>query len=149
MPMFLVSIIIQLALVVHAIKTGRNTIWIFIIIFAPVVGTLAYVIVELLPELIGSRSGRNAKAKLSQAINPGKGLREAEERYALAGTVKNAMLLAEQFLQHERCADARMMYTRCLTGIYADDPHLLLGLATAHYGLQEYDEALRCLDQLK
>lgn len=148
-PIFLISILIQLALVIHVFKTGRNTVWIFIVLFAPVVGALAYVILELLPELFGSRSGRNARAKLTQAINPGKALREAEERYAMAGTIKNAMLLAELYVQDGRFADAKKLYQDSLTGIYADDPHLLLGLATAHHGLQEYADAVRCLDQLK
>lgn len=148
-PIFILSILIQLALVIHVFKTGRNTVWIFIVIFAPVVGSLAYLVLELLPELFGSRSGRNARAKISQAINPGKALREAEERYAVAGTVKNAMSLAELYLQDARYADAKTLYQRCLTGIYADDPHLLLGLATAHHGLQEYSDALSCLDHLK
>ncbi|HTR00016.1 MAG TPA: tetratricopeptide repeat protein [Candidatus Acidoferrum sp.] len=149
MPWFLISIAIQLAAVVHIIKTGRNTFWIYIVIFAPVVGTMAYAIVELLPELTQSRTGRSAKTKFVNIINPQKNLRAAEERYAVTNTVKNAMLLAEQYLHHDRVADAKALYQRCLTGIYADDPHLLLGLATAHYALAEYAEALRCLDQLK
>jgi hypothetical protein len=40
---------LQLLLIIHVIKTGRNTLWIFLLIFVPLVGGLAYLIVEVLP----------------------------------------------------------------------------------------------------
>ena len=57
MPIFILSILIQLALVVHAIKTGRNSSWVFILLFFPLIGGLAYLIVELLPSMGQSRGG--------------------------------------------------------------------------------------------
>ena len=47
----ILSIAIQAALIVHAIKTGRNTLWIWAIALLPPLGPIAYVAVELLPEL--------------------------------------------------------------------------------------------------
>ncbi len=40
MPILAVSFLLQLILIVHVIKTGRNTIWVFVLLFAPVVGGL-------------------------------------------------------------------------------------------------------------
>ena len=59
MPILAVSVLLQLILIVHVIKTGRNTIWVFVLLFAPVVGGLAYLIVELLPEFMNSRASRS------------------------------------------------------------------------------------------
>ncbi|MEJ0008406.1 MAG: hypothetical protein WDM77_19110 [Steroidobacteraceae bacterium] len=48
-------IILEVLLVIHVLKTGRNTLWIWLIIFLPMAGGIAYVIVELIPELSRSR----------------------------------------------------------------------------------------------
>ena len=46
LPLIL-SIAIQALLVVHCIKTGRNQIWIWVLILLPVAGPVAYVAVEV------------------------------------------------------------------------------------------------------
>lgn len=149
MPLLVLSILVQLALVVHVFKTGRNTTWVFILLIFPLIGTLAYFIVELLPELMGSRTGHRARKKLSTVMDPTKGLRAAEDSYAVAGTVKNAMVLAEQYLERGRFAEAKELYLRSMSGIYRDDPVLLMGLAQAQFGLGEHQAALDNLDTLK
>ncbi len=149
MPIFIVSLLIQLALVVHVIKTGRNTTWVFILIFAPMIGGLAYLIVEILPELMNSRGARKARKSFSRAVNPDKDLRAASQTLAVADTVQNAIILAEQCLERGRFAEAKELYLRYLKGLHADDPILLLGLARAQFGLEDYRGAEQSLDTLK
>src|SRR5690242_2182741 len=117
MPIFIVSLLIQLALVVHVIKTGRNTTWVFILIFAPMIGGLAYLIVEILPELLNSRGARKARRSFSRAVNPDKDLRAASQTLAVADTVQNAIVLAEQCLERGRFAEAKELYLRYLKGL--------------------------------
>ena len=53
-PLYLIpilSIAVQAALIVHVIKTGRNMLWILAIALLPLVGSIVYVVVEVLPEL--------------------------------------------------------------------------------------------------
>jgi hypothetical protein len=49
MLFYILPILIQVGLVVHVIKTGRNTIWIWVLVLLPGVGSLAYLVVEVLP----------------------------------------------------------------------------------------------------
>jgi hypothetical protein len=149
MPFFILSLIIQVALVVHVLKTGRNTLWVFLLIFAPVIGTLAYVIVELLPEWTNSRTTRKGRRSLSLAINPNKHLEAAANKLAVADTVQNAITLAEESMRRARYAEAKELYERSLTGIYADDPVLLLGIAKAQFGLDDFAGVLHSLTELK
>jgi len=149
LPLIILSILVQLALVVHIIKTGRNTTWVFIVLFFPLIGSLAYFIVELLPELLGSRTGRTAAKKVAKAINPDKELREAVERYEIAATPKNALTLANAHLQHGHYAEAKELLVRARVGLFSDDPDMMLGLSSAHFGLGEYAETLLLLDELK
>jgi len=58
MPLLILSGIIQLALVVHVLKTGRNTYWIWLILMVPFIGAAAYLIIEIGPELNGSPGGQ-------------------------------------------------------------------------------------------
>jgi len=56
----ILSIAIQAALIVHVIKTGRNMLWIWAIALLPLVGSIAYGAVEILPEVMGGRTARRA-----------------------------------------------------------------------------------------
>ncbi|MCC6706483.1 MAG: tetratricopeptide repeat protein [Gammaproteobacteria bacterium] len=149
MPLLVISIIVQLALVVHIIKTGRNTTWVFIVLFFPLIGTLAYFIIELLPELTNTNAAKSAQRSIAHAVDPDKAMREATEQYALARTAQNALALAELHLAKGNFAEAKELFQRSLSGVHSDDPDLLLGLAHAHFGLAEFAETLRALDDFK
>ena len=44
------TFVLQITLAVHAVRTGRPFIWIFIILIFPLMGSLIYIIAELIPE---------------------------------------------------------------------------------------------------
>ncbi len=44
----------------HAIKTGRINYWLLILIFLPGLGSIAYLLIEVLPEMRNSRAARRA-----------------------------------------------------------------------------------------
>ena len=56
----ILSIAIHAGLIVHVIKTGRNMLWIWAIALLPLVGSLAYVVVVVMPEALGGRTARRA-----------------------------------------------------------------------------------------
>ena len=73
----ILSIAVQVGLIVHVIKTGRNMLWIWALALLPLVGAIAYVAVELLPELMGGRTARRAKSGMQRMIDPDRALRRA------------------------------------------------------------------------
>jgi hypothetical protein len=148
-PIFIVSLVVQIALVVHILRTGRNMTWVFIVLFFPLVGTAAYVIVELLPEWTGSRTGVQMRRKLAKLANPDRDLQQASQNFAVADTVQNAIVLAGECLAKERFAEAKELYERALRGVHSEDPVLLLGLAKARFGLGDAAGTVQTLDQLK
>ena len=149
MPLLILSLIIQVGLVVHIIKTGRNTAWVFIVLLFPVVGAIAYAIVELLPEFTNSRTGHRARRGIAKAVDPDRDLREARVRFEAADTAQNAIALAERYLDRSMYAEAKPLYERFLTGVYSGDPALLQGLARAQFGLEEFDGTVTTLDRLR
>ncbi len=44
------TFILQIVLAVHAVRTRRPFIWVFLILIFPLMGSLIYVIAELIPE---------------------------------------------------------------------------------------------------
>jgi len=66
----ILSIAIQVGLIVHVIKTGRNMLWIMALAFLPVVGSIAYVVAEVLPEVLGGRTARRAKSGVQRMMDP-------------------------------------------------------------------------------
>jgi hypothetical protein len=150
MPLlFGLSILVQILLVIHIMKTGRNTYWIYLVIFAPLIGSVAYLIIELLPEFFATRTGRKLSQNLDNAINPHRDLKKAALNLEIADTVENARRLAQQCLDSGRFADARDLFRKSLNGLYHDDPNLMLGLAQSEFGLGEFQQVKNTLDELK
>ncbi len=150
MPYWLYSalpIILDVLLVIHVFKTGRNTLWIFLIIFLPAVGAIAYFIVELLPELLRSRTLQATRRSVKQALDPEAQLRRLQDEAQVTQNIASSQRLAEELLRHNRFQEAAAVYRRILTGLYAHDPDLMLGLARAQFGAGEASAARATLDE--
>jgi hypothetical protein len=142
------SLIIQIALVVHVLKTGRAIYWIYLIMFIPVVGWVAYLIVEVLPDLSGNRRARSAIRGLRKTLDPEADIRHHQRMLQLSGSVDAARHLAGELVASGRFAEAIERYKEALTGLYEHDPDLLLGLAQAQFGNGEFANARATLDTL-
>jgi hypothetical protein len=142
------TLIIQIALIVHVFRTGRPMYWAFIIFFLPAVGSIAYAIVELLPEWSGSIRGQRAMRSVKKTLAPGAELRRRERHLGMSGSVDAARHFARELAENGRFAEAIEHYENALTGLYEHDPDLLLGLAEAQFGDQRYEDAQETLERL-
>jgi hypothetical protein len=140
--------LIQIGLIVHVLRTGRNMYWVFILIIAPGIGGLAYFIVELLPDLMSNQRARRAVRGVRKTLNPGAGLRHRQREHKLSGSVDAARHLANELIESSRYDEAIQHYESALTGLYEHDPDLMLGLATAQFGNEQYEDARATLDLL-
>jgi hypothetical protein len=145
---WLVPLALQLLLIIHVIKTGRNTFWIFLLIFVPLVGGLAYLIVEVLPGIGKSRAARVAGTAVAKAINPSQRRRELESLLSLQDTVRNRLDLAEEYLAAEEPHKAVEVLQSCLAGVHASDPELRRSLARALLASGRGADALPLLERL-
>jgi hypothetical protein len=145
---WLLPIALQVALVVHVIRTGRNTLWIWLIVFVPVVGAIAYFVVEILPGIFGSRAARQAASNFKKTIDPTRDLRQAQRRLQATDSIESRRRLADELVAHGQYDEAIEHYRSGLTGIYSHEPVLLLGLANALFGKGQLAEARQTLDDL-
>jgi hypothetical protein len=147
MPFLLIPIL-QILCVVHVVRTGRDRMWIYILLFLPGIGVVAYAIAEILPGVFGSRTARGLHSQAISHLDPGREVRRRRDALEEADTVENRRLLAEALLAAGQFLEAQEVYRAVLTGIHADDPGMLLGMARAAYGAGDYDVALHTVRRL-
>jgi hypothetical protein len=148
MWLLILSYVIQALLIVHVIKTGRNQLWIWVLVLLPGVGVIAYVAAELLPEMLRSRTAQRTARGFKKAIDPGAQLRRYENEARVAGNVASRQRYAEELVRHGRHDDAIAQYTQALSGLYEHDPNLMLGLAQAQFSKGDASAARSTLDEL-
>jgi hypothetical protein len=148
-PLIVLSLLVQAGLIVHVIKTGRNMLWVWAIALLPLAGSSAYIVVELLPELLGGRTARRAKTGIGRMMDPNRDLRRASAEVAISGNVDARRRLAEELIEREQFDGAIDVYRGGLTGIFEHDPTLLLGMARAQFAKQDYKAARASLERLK
>jgi hypothetical protein len=149
MPILIMSIIIQVTLIIHVIRTGRPNWWIFLILFAPGIGSGVYILLEILPNTGIFPALRKAEQKVVKAMDPTRELRAAQDAFDLAPTVGNRMRLADASVEVGDFANAEALYSDCLAGQFVDDPAALLGHARTLVELGRNEEALNRINQLR
>lgn len=144
----LITLIAQVLLVVHCIKTGRNFLWVWVLILLPPIGPLIYVAIEILPELFRSRTTQRTVRNLRRAVDPQQELRRLGEQARHGNDVASRQRYADELSRHGKHAEAIAIYRQCLSGLYEHDPNLMLGLAQAQFGQNDPAAARATLDDL-
>jgi hypothetical protein len=144
----ILSIIVQVLLIVHCIKTGRNTIWIWVIALLSYAGIIAYIAVEMLPELFESRTARRTARNVKKVLDPHADLRRYEDEARMGGNVASLQRYAEELSRQGRHDEAIAQYRKALTGLYEHDPNIMLGIARAQFDKGDASSARQTLDDL-
>jgi hypothetical protein len=149
MPYLITIVGLQVLCVVHAVRTGRTQPWIFILVFLPLVGSIAYLLVEILPEMANTRRARRVLTDVKTVLDPDREYRERKAQAELAGTPAAKSELAEECMRRSMHEEAASLYRSALTGLHADDPQLLLGLSRALVEKGDFAECQQTLDHLR
>lgn len=148
MPFAVLLLLIQIAFAVHVVRTGRETFWIYLIIFIPLIGCIVYFITQVLPDMGQSHGVRRAARTLIKAVDPERELRRRKDELTLADTIDNRMRLAEECIDAGFYADAIGLMQDALKGPHEQDPHLLLSLAKAEFGAGLFAQTRQTLERL-
>jgi hypothetical protein len=149
MPYAVISVIVQALLIIHVLKTGRDFRWIFLLIFLPGIGPLIYVIMEILPGITGGLGARRAARRVGKLVDPGRSLRQHQLDYERSRNVDTATRLANELVREGRYDDAIKVCEESRGGVFADDPTLLMALASARFAKREFGKAIETLDELR
>ena len=127
MSILIISLLIQVAFIIHVIKTGRNFLWIWVLIIPGIAvpGIIAYIAIEIIPGLMKSRTAQRTARGFKKALDPGRDLRRYENEARLGANVASRQRYAEELVRHGRYEDAIGQYRQALTGLYEHDPNLM------------------------
>lgn len=134
---YLLVLGLQLICIFHAFKTGRRDM-IYLLIFLPGIGSLLYIVLEILPEIKSGEFFRN----LQRYIFPKSLLRDLERKLSISDTVTNRLLLAEAYGDQKQYDKAIALVKSCLGDLYANDPGILMLLARLQFHGGLYAESI-------
>lgn len=149
MPLGFALLILNLVLIVHAAKTGRFSPWAYIILLVPLLGGVAYIIVEIAPEWLSSYKGRRARQKITETFNPLGRYWVLRDEVYIADTIANRAAFAEECLNLNKFEEGLAQYEAILARPMGDEPVFMLGKARAAFGLRKGDLAIATLEELK
>jgi hypothetical protein len=141
--------ILDVLLIVHAIKTGRFMPWGLVILFLPGIGALVYVAFELVPDWFSSDGAQRARRRLAAALDPTGRYRALKDQLAIVDTIANRSALADECLAIGRPQEALEHYEAVIGLPLGDEPAYRLGKARALLDLGHADDAIATLDEVK
>lgn len=156
MPILAFAVLaLVIVLSVHVCRSGRSKMWLAVIWILPVLGSLIYVFVEMLPSLFSADSApmRMARREGSLEDQVDREIDRRLQRMTMdqdseQGTVHNRLQLAEACLVRGRFDEAIDLFAATRQGFFTDAPDILYGLARAHFGRGDWGEAVKLLDEL-
>lgn len=148
LQLFGLSLIFSIGLCVHAVRTGQNYFWLWIILLFQPLGGIVYLVAIVLPSIMGGPTARKAGQAARETLDPGRDYRRAKADVDDTPTVHNRMRLASAAGELGRWDEAQAQYRIAAQGVHAEDPALMSGLAQALTELGRFDEALPVLERL-
>ena len=150
MPVLVVlSFILQLAVAVHVIRTGRETFWIWLVLFVPVLGALIYILTQVLPDLGTSRRTHRARAGVGRILHPGAEVNRAREALEHADTVANRVALGDALMAAGQANRASAMYASALAPPNEHEPDIMRKAAAAAFEQKEFATVKTLLNDLR
>jgi hypothetical protein len=148
-PFALIIILLDITLVYHASKTGRLQPWAFIILMIPVMGAVAYIVVELAPEMLTVPGAQQTRRRVADKLDPERRYRELSDHLAATDTIANRAALAEECLKVGRYDAAERHFDRTLKLPMGEEAVYAFGKARAAFGRNRPADALATLEDLQ
>jgi hypothetical protein len=121
----------------------------FIILIVPVVGALAYIAVEIIPEWLGGHGAQQARRRIANRLNPEKRYHELSDALAATDTIANRVMLAAECLNIGRFEEAERHYDHALELPMGAEPIYAFGKARAQFEQNRPADAIATLDDLQ
>jgi hypothetical protein len=141
-------IVIAIFFASHAIRSGQDKYWLWILFAFPLLGSAVYAVSIWLPEARHSRQGHQVVRGVRQLLDPTRELRDAQEALDVAATPANRLRLADALLGGGRASEAVVQYQAVLSGIYANDTQIQIKLSRALLEAGKPNDARELLDRL-
>lgn len=137
----LIIIVMQVACVIDAIRRGYPVQFVALIMFFPLLGPIAYFLIEIVPDLYYTRV-RPLFKKLTFKKDPYQEMIVLQQAVKRSPSIENRHRLALIYLQIGQCKEALDLLDSLLADHFANDPFLLFDKAQVLFEMKEYHQAL-------
>lgn len=138
-PYFYYIIIgLQAICVIHCIRKGSLNNWIWVIIFLPLVGCIAYIFTEMFTR----NDMKNVQQGVGTVFHPSGKIKKLEENLRFADTFNNKVALADAYLEAGQTNRAIGLYESSLTGNFTENDLVLKQLILAYARVQRYADII-------
>ncbi len=136
---------IQIYCLYHAYTTRNKLYWYFIILFAPGLGSVIYLITQVFTQ----KDVAIVQKEITAVINPTKKVKDLEAKVAFSDTYQNRLDLADAYTEINDLENAIKNYKEALTGSHSEDYYGTAQLLKAYYYTQAYEEAINTAQVIK
>jgi len=143
-----ITIAMQVACIVHVFRHGRNTAWVMAIAFLPMIGIIAYFIVEIMPNLSRDRRVNRVKANIADSMDPERHVRAAREAVEFSDTVANLLNYGDALVERRRYDQALDQFRRAERKSPHNDSVIGMRIAETAHEAGHVDASLAALDSL-
>src|SRR5664279_3909970 len=144
-----VHVLIALFFAVHALRSGQQIYWLFVLFSFPLLGSVVYFFAIYLPDSRLEHGARKVVAAAARSLDPTRELREAKATFEYTPTAQNQMRLALAQLEAGAAEEAAANYEACLKGPFASDREIRFCAARAFVESGRYDSAIGHLEELR
>lgn len=141
---YFITVVLQVICVIHCIKKGKQNNWIWIIVFLPMVGCIAYIFTEIFT----SGDIQHVQSGVGTVFNPGGKIRRLENNLKFANTFTNRVALADAYLAGGQPERAIELYESSLTGNFTENEYALSQLIIAYFQVKRYNDILPVADKI-
>lgn len=136
---YYIIIALQAICVFHSFRTGNQSRWIWVIIFLPLVGCVAYLFMEVL----NRQHVSSIQADVSKLVNPTGKIKELEKKFLFTDTFANRVALADAYIDKALYQKAIDLYEPALKGLFENNEHVIEQLIFAYYKLERFHDAAK------
>jgi len=98
---------------------------------------------------VAARIPHTARRSAPATIDPSRGLRAAALEYERSPSVETGSRLSDELTNAGRFDDALKICADARTGVFEDDPKILLAIARAQFGAGRFTDTIATLDYLR
>ena len=135
---YFITIGLQAICVIHCLRKGRQTNWIWLIIFLPLIGSLIYIF----SEIFTGRDIQKVQSGIGSVFNPGGSVRRLEDNLRFSDTFANRVALADAYLAAGSTDRAIELYESSLEGNFTENEYVLSQLIIAYYQKKRYADII-------
>jgi hypothetical protein len=137
---YYISLVLQGICVIHCLRRGKSDQkWIWLIVFLPLIGCIAYFFTEIFPL---NRTGNWSNNLGSLLVSPAARIKRLEANLHFADTFNNRILLANAYRIVGRTEEAIELYSTSLTGAFSENEYVISALISAYFETKQYDELI-------